>query len=290
MINIPFHKMNGLGNDFVIIDARQNQAAVTASDAQAISDRLTGVGCDTVVIIEPSVEADLSLRFMNADGSTSKACGNAVRCIASLMLQQRLRMETGAGIVHATRHGNGAISVDMGEPRFGWQDIPLAKPSADTRMIELTHRLKDGRVLQDPSAVSMGNPHCIFFVADVDSYNLAGFGPELENHAMFPQRANISVAEILSGSEIKLRVWERGAGLTKACGTAACATVAAAVRMGKTGREARVHLPGGALEIRWQAEDGHIIMTGPAEHEFDGFLHLQRYESGSPSVTYEIAA
>jgi diaminopimelate epimerase len=176
--------------------------------------------------------------------------------------------------------GNGLVTVDMGEPRFGWQEIPLAQAFEDTRAIDLTFPLLGGGFLHSPSVVNVGNPHCIFWVSDAGSYDLATIGPELEHHPLFPERANISLAEVMSGDTIKLRVWERGAGLTRACGTAACAAAVAGARIGKTGRNTEIQLPGGSLRIEWRAADGHILMTGPTELEFDGILHL---DGGRPS-------
>ncbi len=275
---ISFVKMNGLGNDFVMIDARAEPFRLSAAAAGAIADRRSGVGCDQVIVLEPSRAADVFMRILNADGSEVSACGNASRCVAALLRPDlgrgRISIETRAGTLDARVGVDGLVSVDMGAPRFAWDEIPLARPAADTRCIDLTFALPDGRVLSEPSVVNVGNPHCIFWVRDAESYDLAAFGSELEHHSLFPERANISLAEIMDDTTIKLRVWERGTGITRACGTAACATAVAAARTGRTGRKATVELPGGVLSIEWRAEDDHILMTGPAEIEFEGFIHL----------------
>jgi diaminopimelate epimerase len=283
--HIPFKKMNGLGNDFVIIDARAAPIRLSASLAGQIANRTIGAGCDQVIVLESSGSADVFMRILNADGSEVGACGNASRCVATLLGpalgRDQLTIQTAAGILNASIADSGLVTVDMGPPRFAWNEIPLARAFPDTRAIELTYPLPDGRVLESPSAVNVGNPHCIFWVAEVESYDLASFGATLENNELFPERANISLAEIVANgtvgdlaAEIKLRVWERGAGITRACGTAACATAVAAARKGLTGRHVNVQLPGGVLSIEWRAEDDHILMTGPTEFEFEGILHV----------------
>lgn len=289
---IPFKKMNGLGNDFVMIDARLRSVPISAAIAGAIADRSAGAGCDQLIVLEPSSRADVFMRVINADGSEVGACGNAARCVALLLSpdlgRNELSIETNSGILSARVAADGLVRVDMGRPRFAWHQIPLSQPFSDTVAIDLRHPLPDGRVLSAPSAVSVGNPHCIFWVNDdPDSYGLEAFGPALENHPLFPERANISLAKVLSRTAIKLRVWERGAGLTLACGTAACATAVAAARAGKTARQVEVRLPGGILSIEWREADDHILMTGPAEFEFNGILHLNGREDG---VSYEVAS
>ena len=285
---IFFVKMNGLGNDFVIIDARAEPIRLSAATAGAIANRKDGVGCDQVIVLEPSRIADVFMRILNADGSEVNACGNASRCVAALIRpslgRDRLSIETRAGKLEAAAADDGLVTVDMGAPRFAWDEIPLAAPAADTRAIGLTFALPDGRVLAEPCAVNVGNPHCIFWVRDADGYDLAAFGEKLEHHPIFPERANISLAELIDGRTIKLRVWERGTGITRACGTAACAAAVCAARTGRTGRKVDVQLPGGVLGIEWREMDGHILMTGPAEFEFSGILHFK----GS-SVTVEAA-
>ncbi len=273
-----FTKMNGLGNDFVIVDARQRAVRLDALMVSMIANRKTGIGCDQVVALEPSDHAGVFMRIWNADGSEVAACGNASRCVASLLASGEegtaVAIETRAGLLHATVHLGGMVTVDMGVPRLRWADIPLARPQSDTRALDLRFVLPDGRTLSRPAAVNVGNPHCIFWVADVASYDFAAFGQELEHHDFFPERANISLAETATPEQIKLRVWERGAGLTRACGTAACAAAVAGARTGRTGRTVQVALPGGSLFIEWRGSDDHIFMTGPSEREFDGNLTI----------------
>lgn len=272
---IPFKKMNGLGNDFVVIDARASQFALSPAMAASIADRRAGAGCDQVIMLEPSHSANVFMRILNADGSEVNACGNASRCVASLLspeLGNRLTIETGAGLLHAELAKDGFVTVDMGEPRFAWDEIPLSRPFADTRALDLSYPLPDGQVLDRPSAVNVGNPHCVFWVEDAASYDLASLGSELEHHSIFPERANISLAEIIAPNRMKLRVWERGAGLTRACGTAACAAAVAGARTQRTGRQVEVELPGGNLFIAWNEDDNHILMTGGTEFEFAGVL------------------
>ena len=280
-------KMNGLGNDFVMIDARAEPVRLSAAVAGAIANRTTGAGCDQVILLEPSRAADVFMRILNADGSEVGACGNASRCVAALLYpglgRDRLSIETRSGTLDARVSEDGCVTVDMGAPRFAWSEIPLAQP-ADTRAIGLTFALPDGRVLAEPSVVNVGNPHCIFWVRDTESYDLVAFGAELEHNLVFPERANISLAEVVDDCTIKLRVWERGTGITRACGTGACAAAVCAARTGRTGRKVDVHLPGGVLAIEWREDDNHILMTGPAEFEFDGIIHL----NGS-GITVEVA-
>ncbi len=266
-----FLKMHGLGNDFVVIDARQQPLALDDARARAIADRHTGVGCDQLIVIEKPRDkgADAVMRIHNADGGEVLACGNASRCVADLLMKETGRdhvvLETGAGLLDAERASQGRVAVDMGPARLDWREIPLAK-AQDTGKLDLALG-----PLKDPVAVSMGNPHAVFFVDDVDKVDIASLGPVLERHCLFPERANIGVAQILSPERIRLRVWERGAGLTKACGTGACAALVAAARRGLTGRRAVVVVDGGELEIEWQ-NDGHVIMTGPVATSFTGEL------------------
>jgi diaminopimelate epimerase len=273
--NVRFRKMNGLGNDFVVLDARERAIALAPADAQRIGDRKDGIGCDQVIVLEPSSKADLFMRIFNADGSEVDACGNATRCVALLASEEtgrpKVNVETNSGVLRATVDGPDSITIDMGRPRFGWEDIPLAEPFHDTTGIELQIGPVDAPVLHTPSVVNVGNPHAIFWVDDVDAHDLGRFGPLLENHPIFPERANISLAQVISPSRIRLRTWERGAGLTKACGTAACAAAVAAARKGLTDRKVSVQLPGGVLFIEWTNDD-HILMRGPAELEFEGSL------------------
>jgi diaminopimelate epimerase len=276
--HIPFKKMNGLGNDFVMIDARDGGIAMSAALAGAIASREAGAGCDQVILLEPSRAADVFMRILNADGSEVSACGNASRCVATLLEPElgrgRVSIETRAGVLGAEVLAGGLVTVDMGVPRFRWDEIPLSRPFEDTRAVELTYALPDGRTLERPSVVNVGNPHCIFWVEEAESYDLGSFGGALERHPLFPERANISLAEVRNESALNIRVWERGTGLTRACGTAACAAAVAAARTGRTGRRVEVGLPGGTLFIGWRESDDHILMTGPTEFEFEGELHF----------------
>jgi len=275
MTATPFRKMNGLGNDFVVLDARARDLPLTTLAIQRIADRKTGIGCDTVVVLEPSKRAAAMMRFYNADGSESSACGNASRCIAWLVKQESgvadPLLETKAGMLKAKVHADGTVTVDMGEPKFRWDEIPLSEPFHDTKKIELQIGPIDKPILHSPSVVNVGNPHCIFWVDDVNAYKLDRFGPILENHPRFPERANISLAQITSPTSMILRVWERGIGLTQACGTGACAATVCAARKNLTGRAVTVTLPGGDLHVDWRSDD-HMWMTGPAQLDFEGTL------------------
>jgi diaminopimelate epimerase len=274
--SVPFRKMNGLGNDFVVLDARPGPFALGPREAASIADRKTGVGCDQLIALEPSQQADVFMRIWNADGGEVGACGNAARCVAALVSSERGRpdvtIETEGAILGARVNADGSVTIDMGSPRFAWDEIPLAELFHDTRRIELQLGPIDDPVLHSPSVVNVGNPHCIFFVEDVEAHDLGRFGPMLEHHPLFPERANISLAQVTAPDAIKLRTWERGAGLTRACGTAACAAAVAAARRGLTGRGLRVSLPGGDLHIDWRESDGHILMTGPYALDYEGTL------------------
>jgi len=275
--SIPFRKMNGLGNDFVVLDARKHKVNLGSEDAQRLGDRKgeLGLGCDQVIVMEPSQKGDVFMRIFNADGSEVSACGNATRCVALIAAEEtgrgQVSIETRAGLLTANVEDRDTITIDMGKPRFQWDEIPLAEPFYDTTGIELQIGPVDAPVLHTPSVVNVGNPHAIFWVNNVDAHDLGRFGPLLENHPIFPERANISLAQITSRGSLKLRVWERGAGLTRACGTAACAAAVAAARKDLTDRKVNVALPGGTLVIEWASND-HILMTGPAELEFEGAL------------------
>jgi len=271
---IPFRKMQGLGNDFVIIDARARLLALAPSAIAALADRKRGIGFDQLILIEKGRSGeDAFLRIYNADGGEIAACGNATRCVARLLFEESGKalatLATSAGPLVARPGDDGLVTVDMGAPKFDWQDIPLAE-RMDTRTLELQVGPIDDPILRQPSAVSMGNPHCIFFVDRVAGYDLARIGPMVEHHPLFPERANVSLAEIRSRNDVRLRVWERGVGLTEACGTAACALVAAGARRGLLERSVEVELDGGALHIEWRAADNHILMTGPAALSFEG--------------------
>lgn len=278
MNDVSFIKMNGLGNDFAIFDSREQPLSLTAEQAAFVANRDDGVGCDQVIVLEPSSKADVFMRILNADGSEVDACGNATRCVGRIVAGELNRagvtIETNAGVLIAQIIGQDQVTVDMGVPKFGWEDIPLMEEFRDTRMIELQIGPIDAPVLHSPSVVNVGNPHSIFWVDDVEAHDLAKFGPMLENHPMFPERANISLAQVTSKNSLILHVWERGAGLTKACGTAACAAAVCAARKKLTGRNVSVSLPGGDLQIHWREADDHILMTGPVEVEYKGEVEI----------------
>ena len=273
---IPFHKMNGLGNAIVIVDLRGKRCQLDAARARAIAARPASRFDQMMVLhdaAEPGTEA--YVRIYNTDGSEAEACGNGMRCVGWLVAKATgrtaLKFETKAGVLDVSVAGVEHISVDMGTPRFGWRDIPLAEPIDDTRAIKLEIGPIDKPILSAPAVANVGNPHAVFWVDDVGAYDLGRLGPLLENHPIFPERANISLAHVVSRCAITVRTWERGAGLTKACGSAACAATVCAVRNGFTDRRATVTLPGGRLEIEWTAE-GRILMTGPVEEEHVGVL------------------
>ncbi len=267
--------MNGLGNEILVLDLRGAQARVTAADARAIG-RAPGLGYDQMMVLHDPAGpgAAASMKIFNVDGSLSGACGNGTRCVGwALMRDTRVgevTLESDAGILHVTREGPLSFTVDMGAPKFGWRDIPLAGVGDETADIALSPPVAGAP--DRFSAVSMGNPHAVFFVEDAQSVDLAHLGPRIEMHPMFPDRVNASFAQMLSRDRILLRVWERGAGATRACGTAACATAVAAARRGLAGRASTVTLPGGDLRIVWRASDDHVLMTGPVELEFESTL------------------
>ncbi|MEP3050101.1 MAG: diaminopimelate epimerase [Erythrobacter sp.] len=261
-MRVPFIKMHGLGNDFVVLDAREAALPpISPAMAHALANRTAGIGCDQVVLLEPSDNGDFKMRFFNSDGGEVEACGNASRAIAVLH-GQPAAVETAGGLL-ALSPSEGGAQVDMGTPRFDWDAIPLAY-AMDTLALPV-----GWDTLENPAAVNVGNPHAVFFVADADAIDLAGIGPEIENDPIFPQRVNVNVASLIGDNHLKLHVWERGAGLTRACGTGACATAISAARRGLTGRDVMVSLPGGDLNIEWR-EDDRIIMSGPAVESFRG--------------------
>lgn len=275
--SIPLRKMNGLGNEFAVLDLRERPRAFSESEVRRIADRERGVGCDQMIAIErSSAGADAFMRIWNNDGGEVEACGNAMRCIASVLATELGRptvtIETPAGVLGAAVQPDGLVTVDMGTPRFRWDQIPLSEEFADTRYIELQVGPIDNPVLHSPSVVNIGNPHCIFWVDNLDAHDLGRIGPILEHHPLFPQRCNISLAQVTGPDAIRVRTWERGAGLTRACGTAACAVGVSAARKRLTGREVTVTLPGGPLTIQWRESDDHILMTGPSELEYEGVL------------------
>lgn len=268
-MRVPFIKMHGLGNDFVVLDAREDSLpAVTEGVAKAIADRREGIGCDQLIVLEPSRSADFRMRIFNADGGEVEACGNASRAVA-LLHGARAQVETAGGAISLQPSGGGA-SVDMGTPQFEWQAIPLDY-AMDTAAMPVSWG-----PLRSPMAVNVGNPHAVFFVEDPDAVELAVLGPEIENDPLFPERINVNAAGVVGKNHIKLRVWERGAGLTRACGTGACATAVAAIRKGMAESPVTVSLPGGDLEIAWQ-EGASITMTGPATEAFRGSFEWDDY-------------
>ena len=278
MTELAFTKMHGLGNDFVVIDARAGKpgAGIAIGDAvaAAIADRHTGIGCDQLIVVEDApgadADADAFMRIRNADGGEVDACGNATRCVGAVLLGESgadtVRIRTGADLLTVTRADGGLVTVDMGVPRLGWDDVPLAM-AADTLHLDL-----ERGPLADPAAASMGNPHATFFVDDADAVLISVLGAELEVDPMFPERANIGIAQMLAPDRMRLRVWERGAGLTPACGTGACAAVVNASRRGLANRRMVVEMDGGELLIDWREDTGHVFMTGPAETSFAGVI------------------
>lgn len=273
----PFVKMNGAGNDFVVVNALERPFAPTAEQARAIADRATGEGCDQLIVIEPSPTADAFMRVWNADGGVVETCGNALRCVGWLLMhangRDRVVIDTLGGPTTATRAADGRITVDMGAPRLDWTEVPLAE-EMDTRGVELQVGPIDDPVIHTPGAVSMGNPHVVFFTDRQDDGFVRGAGSLVEHHPLFPEGVNVGFADVLAPDRIRLRVWERGAGLTRACGTGACAALVAASRRGLTGRRATIVADGGELDIDWDEASGHVFMTGPVEVERTGTLAI----------------
>ena len=255
-------KMHGLGNDFVVLDGRAEKIQVSASLARRIADRRTGVGFDQLAIIHPGASGDVRLEFLNADGSGSATCGNATRCIARWLMnaaqKSELMLETEGGTLRAIDAGEGLTSVNMGAPQLDWREIPLAK-ACDTLHLPIE---------DSPTATGMGNPHCTFFVADAEAVDLTATGPRIEHHPLFPERTNVQFASVVGDDHLRMRVWERGTGITRASGSSSCATAVAAARRGLTGRNVQVDLDGGRLSIDWR-DDG-VWMTGPTAHVFSG--------------------
>lgn len=271
-MRVPFVKMHGLGNDFVVLDGRVQEMPVPdPALAAALANRHTGIGCDQVIVLGPSAIADFQMRIFNADGSEVEACGNASRAVG-LLHGAPARIETRGGLIHASPD-DGGIAVEMGQPVFDWQRIPLAY-ALDTHTMPVAWE-----ELAHPIAVNVGNPHIIFFVPDCDAVDLARIGPDIEHDPLFPERINVNVATITASDAIRLRVWERGAGLTLACGTGACATAIGAMRRGLVDRRVTVTLPGGPLVVAWR-EDGQIVMTGPASESFRGSFDPADFGAG----------
>lgn len=267
---IPFIKMHGLGNDCVIIDARNKAVALSADRIRQIGDRRRGIGFDQLAVLRaPQEGGDVFVRFFNSDGSESAACGNGARCVAAMMMEEKggrhVIIETVAGLLDCEAAADGMITVDMGPAALDWRDIPLAE-AADTLHLGIGHG-----GLKDPVAVSLGNPHAVFFVDDAAAVDLETSGPVLERHALFPEHTNVEAAQVRGSSDIRLRVWERGVGITRACGSGACAALVAAHRRGLTGRAADVELDGGRLHIEW-LPDNNVLMTGPVARTFSGTL------------------
>ena len=272
---IPFRKMHGLGNDFVVLDARATPLPITPTRAAAIADRRTGIGCDQFIVMEPGTDgADVFMRIRNPDGSESGACGNATRCVADLVMTEAATgtaaIRTIAGDLPSERLPDGTIRVDMGPARLDWAEVPLAR-AMDTLRLPIS---ADG--VSDPAACSMGNPHATFFVPDLDTLDIPRIGPVLEHDPIFPERANIGFAQVLAPDHLRLVVWERGAGLTLACGSGACAALVNAARRRLSAREATVSLPGGDLRIAWR-NDGHVLMSGPTATAFTGMIDLSAF-------------
>lgn len=280
----PFLKMNGLGNDFVVWDAREQPLRLSKEAIAKLGDRENGIGFDQMITVERSpLGVDAFMRIHNRDGGEVGACGNATRCIGRLLMEENgkdvVSIETSAGLLHAMDAvGQRTVTVDMGKPRLEWDQIPLAEEFADTRAIELQIGPIDDPILHTPAVANMGNPHAIFWVDDIEAYDLARVGPLLEHHPVFPEGANISLAHVFDEDQVRVKVWERGVGLTLACGTAACAVGVAAARDDKTSRKTTIHLPGGPIGIEWRESDGHVLMTGLTEVEFEGEVDLETFD------------
>lgn len=276
-MNRSFIKMHGLGNDFVIMDSRKDGYVPDPELCRKIADRHRGVGYDQlIVLLKPkSPEADVYMHIVNPDGSEAGACGNATRCVARLLFEETGRdgavIQTVAGLLKASKESGGLIAVDMGPARLKWDEIPLAR-ECDTLCVPLDPEPQTPNPESRPCCVNMGNPHAVFFVPDAEAVPLSDIGPKLEHHPMFPQRCNIEFAQIVDRGRIRMRVWERGAGITQACGSGSCATLVAAVRRGLGDRRATIVLDGGELVIEWRESDGHVLMAGPTALVFKGAL------------------
>jgi len=271
---MPFQKMHGLGNDFVVIDGRATPVGLTTEAVRAIADRRTGVGFDQMIWIEASANgADAVMRILNADGSEVEACGNAARCVGRVLMAEEGRdkvvLDTQGGRIEARAAPDGLVTVDMGPVRTGWREIPLAEDH-DTLAVPVGIG-----PLETAVCVNVGNPHAVFFVEDAEAVDLETLGPQVEHHPLFPARINVEAVHVAADGSLRMRVWERGVGITRACGTGACAALAAAARTGRTGRDATVVLDGGPLRIAWPEtgpDAGHVLMTGPVAHSFSGVL------------------
>jgi diaminopimelate epimerase len=272
-----FLKMNGLGNDFAIFDARTFPVALDAARARAIADRRRGIGCDQVIVMEPAKGANAFMRIFNADGSEVEQCGNAVRCVAYLLMAEaetdEVKINTTGGPLLCRTAGETRVTVDMGAPKLDWREIPMAQ-AVDTASYTLDVPGFHERALENVAAVSMGNPHCVLFVDDADASPVATLGPAIERHPWFPLRTNVEFVQRLSPQRLRMRVWERGAGITLACGTGACAAAVAAIERGLTERKVTLVLDGGELEIEWRESDDHVLMTGPVSFSFGGEVDI----------------
>ncbi len=271
-MNIPFRKMQGTGNDFVVLDGRTHKLNMTNALAKRLSDRHFGIGCDQLVVLaEPKNGADVAMRIFNADGSEISTCGNATRCVADIVMTEmgkdEASMETLAGVRTGSRSGDGSVTVNMGTPKTEWAEIPL-KESRNTLHLGIEEGL-----MRDPVAVNMGNPHAVFFVRDLHHIKIAEWGAKLEHNPLFPKAANISAVQVMNENTLKMVVWERGAGVTLACGSAACAAVVAGVQREVCARKVTVELPGGSLQIDWTRE-GDVLMTGPVAYVFTGEIEI----------------
>lgn len=277
---LPFVKMHGLGNDFVVLDARAHPVPLQNAEIRLLGDRRRGIGFDQMITVERSDRADAFMRIHNADGGEVESCGNAARCIAALLMRETGRdavsIDTLGGWLQAKSGASGRVTVDMGEPRLDWQAIPLAR-AMDTTTMDYSHGGFDS-----PGAVNVGNPHVVFFVGDAETVPLAQIGPEIERDPLFPQRINVEFAQVIDPRRIRMRVWERGAGITRACGTGACATLVAAARRGLAERRAEILLDGGPLVIEWAA-DNHVYMTGPATEAFRGEIPASFWAALQPA-------
>ncbi len=265
-----FRKMHGLGNDFVVFDARNRDFALEPRLARALADRREGIGCDQVIVIAPGKDhIDAFMRIYNADGGEVESCGNAARCVARLLMEEgdttHVRLDSPGGLLDCSDAGGGNVTVDIGEPHLGWREIPLAR-DVDTKSFVLT---VDGAALT-ASAVSVGNPHCILFVEDAERAAVSDLGPKIEHHPMFPARTNVEFVSPISRTRLRMRVWERGVGITRACGTGACASAVAAVRRGLAELRVDIVLDGGTLALEWRESDGHVLMTGPVALAYTG--------------------
>jgi len=282
LINRPYIKMNGAGNEITILDLRGSDVSVRPEEARAIAAQSETSFDQLMVLFDPQTNGtDAFMRIFNTDGSESSACGNGTRCVSWYLLdgteRDHLNLETAAGLLECRREGPLSFTVDMGTPRFEWQDIPLSRPQADTKAIDFSFTTSNARKLAHPSCVNMGNPHAIFWVEDVEAYALDINGPILEHDPIFPERANISLVHIASRDHLIQKVWERGAGLTLACGSGACAAAVAAARDGLADRKVRITLPGGDLLIHWREADDHVLMTGPVMLEHRGILGAEPF-------------